>query len=44
MQSENPIATTVLTAVALAVAMWATLGTPLPHQKHVVKSELAIRP
>jgi hypothetical protein len=44
MENEKPIAATILTAVAVAIAVWATIGAPPPHPQDGVKRVVASRP
>jgi hypothetical protein len=43
MENEKPIAATILTAVAVAIAVWAILGAPPPHQEYGAKRVVASR-
>jgi hypothetical protein len=44
MENEKPIAATILTAVAVAIAVWATIGAPPLHPQYGVKRVVASRP
>jgi hypothetical protein len=44
MEKKKPIAATVLTAVAIAISVWATLGAPPPHPQYGAKRVIASRP
>jgi hypothetical protein len=43
MENEKPIAATILTAVVVAIAVWATVGAPPPHPQDGVKRVFANR-
>jgi hypothetical protein len=43
MENEKPIAATILTAVVVAIAVWATVGAPPPHPQDGIKRVFASR-